>query len=120
MRIDVRPRKRNAPRPAEKVAHGYLQFIRGRNCACQGNNLDCDGKMQAAHGPHKASKGMASKCEDRWALPLSEACHRLQHQIGWPEFERRFLGGVGMALKIAAGFWQAWPGRRQWEAKNDG
>lgn len=117
LRIDTRPRKRNAPRPAWKVAEGFRQWLRGRPCACQGRNPDCSGKIQAAHTPHPASRGMNSKVADRYEIPLSEGCHIFtQHRIGWPEFARRYLGGEDPA-KLAEAYWKAWPARAQWERK---
>jgi hypothetical protein len=116
VRVDVRPRKRNAPRPAEKSAPGFLQWIRGRACACQGNSPKCHGKMQAAHTNDKTTKGVGTKCADRFAIPLSLGCHWHQHEIGWPEFARRYLGGMPPPV-IATGYWLAWPGRIAWERK---
>lgn len=117
MRVDVRPRKRNAPRPAEKVAHGYSQWLRGRPCACEGRNPNCWGKIQAAHAPHKASKGTATKAADRYQLPLSEGCHlRTQHTLGWPSFARFYLKGRD-PVELAEAYWRAWPGRIAWERK---
>lgn len=115
MRVDTRARHRNAPRPAWKCARSFGQWLRGRNCACQGNNPDCSGPIQAAHTPHAASRGMNSKVADRYQIPLSEGCHIFtQHRIGWPEFARRFLDGND-PTKMAEAYWQKWPGRIQWE-----
>lgn len=115
-KIDIRPRRRNAGRPAEKSAPGFLQWLRGRPCACGGRNPSCLGKMQAAHGPDKASKGMATKCRDSVALPLSAMCHSMQHSWGWITFARLYLQAD--PLELAAAYWKAWPGRRAWEEKN--
>lgn len=117
MRVDIRPRKRNAPRPAEKSAPGFLQWLRGRECACQGRNPHCGGKMQAAHGPDKATKGMGTKCRDSCAMPLSELCHALQHQKGWKWFALNILGCD--PLKLCEGYWWHWPGRIAWERKQE-
>lgn len=116
IRVDTRPRRRNAPRPAEKSAPGYLQWLRGRPCACGGSNPDCGGKMQAAHGPDKATKGMGTKCRDSAAIPLSANCHALQHVRGWITFTLDHL--PGHPLKMAEAYWKAWPGRVAWEARN--
>lgn len=69
--------------------------------------------MQAAHGPDKATKGMATKCRDSAAIPLSENCHRLQHSLGWQTFTRLCLPGD--PLDMADAYWKAWPGRAKWE-----
>lgn len=121
LRVDTRPRKRNAPRPAEKSAPGYLQWLRGRACACGGRNANCGGKMQAAHGPDKATKGMATKCRDSAAIPLSENCHAEQHRRGWITFTLDHLAGP--PLKLAEAYWSDWLRTemgRNWLAKQDG
>lgn len=118
MRVNTRPRKRNSPRPAEKSAPAFLQWLRGRECACGGRNPHCGGRMEAAHGPHKASKGIGTKCADQFAMPLSTLCHVLQHTKGWPWFSREILSGRD-PIEVTAAYWQAWPGRRAWEMKND-
>ena len=110
------PRRKNAPRPAEKSAPGYLQWLRGRPCACGGRNPSCGGKMQAAHGPDKATKGMGSKCRDSAAMPLSTDCHAKQHRVGWISFAAAYLPGD--PLVICAAYWRAWPGRVAWERAN--
>ena len=74
-------------------------------------------KFMAEHGPDKATKGMGTKCRDSAALPLSANCHRLQHSLGWQTFALRYLP-FGNALKLAAEYWRAWPGRRAWEERN--
>ena len=115
-----RPRKRNSPRPAEKSAKGFLQWLRGRECLCAGGG--CDGRIEAAHVDYAGDKGMGTKVSDRHAVPLCSRHHAWQHQHGWPLFERWWLGGgakaEGYALKAAAAYWRAWPGRAAWEAKN--
>ena len=117
-RSAIKPRKRNAPRRAWKVAEAYHQWLRGRPCACMGRNPACDGKMQAAHVPHAASKGTGTKAADRWAIPLTVGCHiNTQHIIGWPEFASRYLGRRDPTA-LAAEYWAAWPGRAKWEQDN--
>lgn len=117
MKIDVRPRNRNAPRPAEKSAPGFLQWLRGRPCACAGRNPECDGKMQAAHVPDPATKGIGTKSSDQYAIPLTVSCHFLQHMVGWQTFAANHLGGADPRA-MAEAYWRQWPGRSAWEAKN--
>jgi hypothetical protein len=111
------PRKKNAPRPAWKVAEAFKQWLRGRPCACGGTNPGCAGRIEAAHVDHAGGKGIGSKVADRFCLPLSEACHRLQHTIGWKSFEAKFLPGKDAVL-LTLRYWAAWPGKHAWEAKN--
>lgn len=113
MRIDTRPRKRNAPRPAEKAAPGFLQWLRGRNCFVS-ETLACQGKIEAAHVDHAGGKGMGTKVADRHAIPLCTYHHAQQHSIGWRSFEEWYCFN---APAIAAQFWKAWPGRIAWERK---
>jgi hypothetical protein len=110
LRVDTRPRKRNAPRPAWKVQLAFHQWLRGRPCACGGRNPDCRGKIQAAHGPDPATKGIATKSDDRIAMPLSEGCHLgTQHRIGWPAFAKQFLQGAD-PREMCLAYFKAWPG----------
>jgi len=119
-RSAIKPRKQNAPRPAWKVADAFRQWLRGRPCACCRANADCGGPMVAAHVDYAAkgtrdAKGTASKVADRWNIPLSDNCHRLQHSKGWPWFEKNILGR--RADTLAAAYWNVWPGRIAWERK---
>jgi hypothetical protein len=117
VRVDTRPRKRNAPRIAEKSAPGFLQWLRGRECLA----IDaggCAGKIEAAHVDYAGDKGMGTKASDKYAVPLCTRHHAKQHQHGWKLFEHTCLDGYeGCALKYAELFWKAWPGRIAWERK---
>lgn len=109
LRVDTRPAKRNAPRPAWKVEKAFHQWLRGRRCACGGRNPDCAGPVQAAHVPHPASKGVGTKSADRYAIPLTEGCHiHTQHRIGWPAFATRYL--QASPIDVADAYWRAWAG----------
>lgn len=114
-RIDTSPRRKNSKRPAWKVCDAFRQWLRGRPCACGGRNKDCDGAMVAAHVDYAAkgtpdAKGTGTKVADRWCIPLSDACHRLQHAKGWPWFDKNILGQAGAGELMAAAYWQRWPG----------
>ena len=115
MRVDTRPRKRNAPRLAEKSAPAFLQWLRGRACFLSESG-ECEGKIEAAHVDHAGGKGMGTKVADRHAIPLCSGHHRAQHVMGWRSFEEAyFFGAVG----VAASFWGRWPGRVAWERKQE-
>jgi hypothetical protein len=117
MRVDTRPRKRNAPRPKEKSAPGFLQWLRGRECLAIDDG-GCSGRIEAAHVDYAGDKGMATKVSDRFAVPLCTKHHSRQHSQGWKLFEHTCLDGYdGCALKAAEQFWRAWPGRIAWERK---
>jgi hypothetical protein len=120
MKVDCRPRRRNAPRIAEKSAPGFLQWLRGRECAWRSNKSGgeralCEGRIVAAHVDHAGGKGIATRVADRHAIPLCDYHHRCQHIIGWRTFERRLPGGD--AVKLAEAYWSKWPGRIAWERK---
>lgn len=104
MRVDIRPRRRNAPRLAWKVVTAYLQWLRGRKCAFAGP--DCNGKIEAAHTPDPRSKAMGSKAADHNAIPLCQHHHRLHTVKGWSA-----LGLTREAAQaMAAEYWRRWPG----------
>lgn len=116
MRIDTRPRKRNAPRPAEKAAPGFLQWLRGRECMVAPHPACEQQRLEAAHVDYAGGKGVGTKVADRWAVPLCSHHHREQHRIGWKTFERIYLIDCKSA---AEQYWRAWPGRIAWERKQD-
>jgi hypothetical protein len=116
VKIDVRPRHRNAPRVAEKSAPQFLQWSRGRDCtfAYMG---DCEGKIEAMHLDFAGGKGLSTKVADRYAVPCCSKHHRLQHGKGWATF-LKLVGQTKEGLLYAADrFWHAWPGRVAWERK---
>lgn len=111
---------RKNKRPAWKMAAAFGEWLRKRPCACQGHNPDCGGVMMAAHVDYAAkgtpdAKGMSSKVADRWQIPLTDNCHRLQHSKGWPWFEANIL--KCKAEDLADFLWRKWPGRIEWEAQ---
>jgi len=112
MRVDVRPRHRNAPRPSEKSATSFLQWLRGRPYLIGGN---CAGRIEAAHVDYAGDKGMGTKSSDRYAVPLCAAHHAEQHNAGIRTFEARH--NVNM-LSASMAYWKAWPGRLKWEQAN--
>ncbi len=113
MRVNVSARRKNAPRPAWKVADAFRQWLRGRPCAADGYGL-CEGRMIAAHVDHAGGKGIGTKVADRYCIPLCDGHHRRQHNRGWQTFEKECLGGKS-AVAIAEAYWSAWPGRIAWE-----
>lgn len=121
MKVDTRPRHKNSGRPAEKDARGFLQWLRGRQCLAVGSACKlerCEGRMEAAHVDYAGDKGMGTKVSDRYAVPLCTRHHALQHRNGWRWFDGVYLGAEGSALRAAAGYWRAWPGRAKWEREH--
>lgn len=113
MRVDIRPRHRNAPRPAEKSAKGFLQWIRGRSCLLSATG-QCGGKIEAAHVDYAGGKGISTKVRDSAAVPLCTWHHAEQHRIGWRRFEAKY---ALKAIEVADFLWSRWPGRFAWEHK---
>jgi len=112
-RPDTRPRHRNAGRPAEKSAPGYLQWLRGRACLLAPTGA-CVGKVRACHFDPYGDKGMGTKVSDRAALTMCDGHHAEQtDQLGWGPFQRKY-GFDG--LDMVGRYWRAWPGRAAWEA----
>lgn len=117
MRVDVRARHRNAGRPPEKDAKGFLQWLRGRPCifADQG---DCQGKIVPAHLDFAGGKGMSTKVADRYCVPMCGLAHHArQHNIGWDTFMLEMGVTREQLMLAAARLWSAWPGREAWERK---
>jgi len=120
-RSATKPRRQNAGRPAEKSCRPFLQWLRGRPCACAGRNAGCSGRMEAAHVDYAGDKGVGTKVSDRHAIPLSQECHAQQHRKGWRWFDEHVLGGASRGLMLAQGYWSAWlrtPMGAAWEARN--
>lgn len=111
-RSAIRPRHTNAPRPAWKVAEAFKQWLRGRPCAFE-HLGGCEGKMEAAHVADPHTKGMGTKAADRWCLPACQHHHREHTFKGWSA-----LGITrDQGHQMAEAYWNAWPGRKAWEAK---
>lgn len=124
-RIDIRPAHRNAPRPPAKSALGFLQWVRGRNCAfahiggCNGKieamHLDFAGKMEGVDPA--LGKGASTKVADRYAIPGCRLHAQMQTDIGWQTFMIRMEVTREQLMIAAARLWHAWPGRAAWERK---
>jgi hypothetical protein len=116
--VSASPRHKNAGRPPEKSAPGFLQFVRGRECAFADHG-GCEGKIEAMHLDFAGGKGMSTKVADRYSVPACSAHHRLQHNKGWITFMAK-MGVSREAMMIAAArLWNAWPSRVAWERKQE-
>lgn len=81
----------------------FLQYVRGHECSVM--NVECLGKIEAAHVRTGTDGGMAMKPSDKHAIPLCHGHHAEQHRIGEPAFEKKY--GIGMLI-IAAALWAKW------------
>lgn len=133
MPVNVASRRKNAPRPAWKVADAYRQWLRGRPCYLENHRAGGCGlgdpprntPIEAAHVDHGGDKGMGSKASDRFCIPLCQRHHDEQsgkigsfrQRGGWKTFELKY--GFD-AVQVAAEYWLRWPARRQWEDERDG
>ncbi|HEX7720435.1 MAG TPA: hypothetical protein VF389_11565 [Woeseiaceae bacterium] len=113
-RVNTKPRHRNAGRPPEKTAPGFLQWLRGRKCfiASHAPKHVCEGKVRACHFDPYGCKGMGTKVADRASMPMCDAAHGEQHRIGWQSFQRKYRFN---GRKVVDAYWQAWPKRFAWE-----
>lgn len=89
----ARPKSPKADRGRERD-NGYLAFLRRQSCAC---GCGLTAPSDAAHirmaSPErgKLPTGMQVKPSDRFAVPLSRACHMKQHSMS----EVRFWSDCG-------------------------
>jgi hypothetical protein len=129
--VNIRPRHRNAGRPAEKSAPAFHQWLRGRRCFLEGHAAGGCGlgdpprksPIEAAHVDHGGDKGMGTKASDHYAIPLCQRHHDEQHgkigpfrtRGGWGSFQAKY--GF-TAVDVAGDYWSRWPGRIAWERKN--
>lgn len=76
--------------------------------------------VEFAHVDCAGGKGMGLKVADQFGIPLCPRHHDEQHgkigefrqRGGWPTFQLKY--GFD-AVKVAADYWRAWPGRIAWE-----
>lgn len=103
MPINTASRRKNAPRPAWKVADAYLQWLRGRPCFLDGRGCGLAdpprrSPVEAAHVDCAGGKGMGTKVADQNAIPLCQRHHDEQHgkiggfksRGGWPTFQLKY------------------------------
>jgi hypothetical protein len=110
-KLSTKRKHRNAGRPAEKDAPGFLSWIRQRPCILD-NTGECVGKVRACHWDEAGDKGMATKVADKWALPMCDGHHAEQTDVlGWPKFQIKYRF---KAEAFCTQLWQAWPGRIAW------
>ncbi len=116
-RLDTRRRHKNAGRPTEKDAPGFLAYVRQRPCILEDTG-ECWGKVRACHWDEAGDKGMGTKVSDRWTLPMCDGHHDEQTNVlGWPKFQEKYRFS---AREFCERLWHAWPSRARWEAKNAG
>ncbi len=131
MRIDVRPRKKNAGRPAWKMADSYLAWLRKRPCflanhragGCGLADIPRKSPVEAAHVDHGGDKGVGTKASDHFAIPLCQRHHDEQggkigafkQRGGWPTFQLKY--GFD-AVQVAHEYWTKWPGKHGWEDRH--
>lgn len=121
-----RRRKRFGIREETRVrSYAHKKWVRGHECAIKHKSEktdgekyvgfkrhDCIGPIQSAHvrcGTDGAGNIDPSDC---FTIPLCVGGHRCQHDLGEPEFERRY--GIDMR-KIADALWARSPARAKIE-----
>jgi Protein of unknown function (DUF968) len=79
----------------------HLAFIRTLPCIVCGNNIETEAAhiRMADRSVAKPMTGIATKCDDRFTVPLCGSCHRAQHACG---NENRWWADHGMdPIKLA-------------------
>jgi len=90
-------------REARREFPRHRKFVRSHECSVPG----CEGRpIVFAHVRSAENSGVGIKPADWHGISLCDACHREQHQIGQPAFERRH--GIDMAA-LAEAFVRASP-----------
>lgn len=123
MPVNVTARKKNAARPAWKVADAYRQFLRGRPCYLDGHRAGGCGladpprrtPIEAAHVGGTGTAGMGTKAADAYCIPLCQRHHDEQHgkigtfsqRGGWATFQLKY--GFN-AVQVAGEYWRVWKG----------
>ena len=83
----------------------YLAWLRTQRCACgclRGPPCDAAHLRAGSAKHHKRHVGLGEKPDDRWALPLTHACHMAQHEygseVGW-WFDVKLIDPFTLAIK---------------------
>lgn len=73
----------------------HLAWVRGHECAALGlTQVECCGRMEAAHVRTGTDGGTGKKPSDCFSIPLCTSHHLIQHQLGESAFEERY--GINM------------------------
>lgn len=129
-RSAIKPRHRNAPRPAEKSCPQFRAWLIRRPCFLYDHALGGCGWgepprksfVEAAHVDRGGDKGMGTRASDRFCIPLCQRHHDEQHgkigafrdRGGWPKFQAKY--GF-TAVDVSGDYWHLWPGRIAFERK---
>ena len=83
----------------------YLAWLRTQRCACgclKGPPCDAAHLRAGSAKYQKRHVGLGEKPDDKWALPLTHACHMAQHEygheIGW-WFDVKLIDPFALAIK---------------------
>lgn len=116
-RSSFAPRKKNSGKADSKLRiPAFLKWLRGRPCRLERHG-GCNGSIEACHVDYAGGKGMGLKVSDKWTIPMCSEHHRTQHAWGWRRFEANFkIDG----LEDSKAYFEAWPGRLNYERTRDG
>ncbi len=109
--LPPRIKRDSGKKDAGKRSPAHRKWVRGHHCVGCGSSAG----VECAHVRSGTDGGVGIKPSDKWTVSLCSECHRRQHQIGEPEFERAW----GINLKaIAEALYRASPHRRKLETDN--
>lgn len=95
-------RKMRVREPETIRSATHKAFVRKQSCILRGKGSHkCEGPIQCCHYRMANGGGMGLKTGDQHTWPGCYGAHRLQHDIGEPEFARRF----GLDLRAECDFY---------------
>jgi hypothetical protein len=109
-RTPVRTR-RTKPRRRAGACRPYLDWLKLQPCCITGMRSDASGYgVDPAHIKTRGSGG-----DDLYnAVPLIRRLHDIQHQMGWPEFEKWYgIGAKALAQEYTEEFLTLYPQYRE-------
>jgi transcription elongation factor Elf1 len=112
MQLPARIKRKSDKAEKGRRSPAHRAWIRGFACGACGSQSG----VECAHVRDGTDGGTGIKPSDKYTIPLCGPCHRLQHQIGEPEFERR----TGLNMKdLAALLLKNSPHRFKLETRDD-
>jgi hypothetical protein len=109
--LPPRIKRASGKKDVGKRSPAHRAWVRGHACCACGSQS----AIVFAHVRCGTDGGTGIKPSDRYGVSLCDPCHRDQHQLGEPEFERRH--SIDMKA-LAEAFFRASPHRHKLEQSN--